>query len=48
MTWDILSQIRRRVGAEQGVLRKTASLRVALCHPSPYEVAMSSLGYQAI
>lgn len=48
MTWTIINQIRRRVSEEEGVLRKSASLRVALCHPSPYEVAMSSLGFQAI
>ena len=46
--WGIVSEIRRRVKAERGILRKAASLRVALCHPSPYSVAMSSLGYQAI
>jgi radical SAM superfamily enzyme YgiQ (UPF0313 family) len=47
-SWDIINQIRRRVGEEEGVLRKPASLRIALCHPSTYSVAMSSLGYQAI
>jgi len=47
-SWDILSQIRRRVSEEEGVLRKPASLRIALCHPAPYPVAMSSLGFQAI
>jgi radical SAM superfamily enzyme YgiQ (UPF0313 family) len=48
MTWSILNIIRQRIGEEEGVLRKGASIRVALCHPSPYYVAMSSLGYQAI
>ena len=47
-SWDIVKQIRRRVGEESGVLLKAASLRIALCHPSPYRVAMSSLGYQTI
>jgi radical SAM superfamily enzyme YgiQ (UPF0313 family) len=47
-SWDQVTQIRRRVEEEKGVLRKPASLRVALCHPSPYSVAMSSLGYQTI
>jgi len=48
MTWSILNTIRQRVRAEEGVLRKASSTRVALCHPSSYSVAMSSLGYQAI
>jgi len=48
MTWNILNKIRQRVSEEEGVLRKTAALRVALCHPSPYTVAMSSLGFQTI
>jgi radical SAM superfamily enzyme YgiQ (UPF0313 family) len=47
-SWDIITQIRRRVEEEEGVLRKPASLRIALCHPLPYSAAMSSLGYQAI
>lgn len=47
-TWEILSQIRGRVAEEKGTLRKQASLRVALCYPSPYSVGMSSLGYQTI
>ena len=48
MTWGAFNQIRKRVEAEEGVLRKAGSIRVALCHPSPYYVAMSSLGYQTI
>lgn len=40
--------MRRRVSEEQGVLRKQASLRIALCHPAPYAVGMSSLGFQTI
>ncbi len=48
MTWSILNKIRERVSEETGVLRKPASLRVALCHPAPYSVAMSSLGFQTI
>jgi radical SAM superfamily enzyme YgiQ (UPF0313 family) len=48
MTWDVLNQIRKRVGEEYGVLRKQSPLRVALCHPAPYPVAMSSLGFQTI
>ncbi len=46
--WDIVSKIRQRVGDESGVLFKKSSLRIALCHPSPYAVAMSSLGFQTI
>ena len=33
---------------ERGTLHKEAELRVALVYPSPYRVAMSSLGYQQI
>jgi len=33
---------------ERGTLHKQAELRVALVYPSPYRVAMSSLGYQQI
>ncbi len=46
--WDTITEIRRRVREEEGVLRKEAAFRVALCHPSPYEAAMSSLGFQAM
>jgi radical SAM superfamily enzyme YgiQ (UPF0313 family) len=46
--WGIVNQIRRRVREEEGVLRKPASLQVALCHPSTYASAMSSLGFQTI
>src|SRR5437867_12872738 len=47
-TWQLISQVRERVRQEEGTLRKQASLRVALCCPSPYSVGMSSLGYQTI
>src|SRR5438445_8727704 len=40
--------IDERLGAEVGAIAKQASLRVALAYPSPYAVAMSSLGYQRI
>jgi radical SAM superfamily enzyme YgiQ (UPF0313 family) len=33
---------------EQGTIFRQAPLRIALCYPSPYFVAMSSLGYQTI
>jgi radical SAM superfamily enzyme YgiQ (UPF0313 family) len=47
-TWDIRSEIRRRLAEEWGTLAKQAPFRVALCYPSPYPVGMSSLGFQAI
>ncbi|MBN2318085.1 MAG: radical SAM protein [Acidobacteria bacterium] len=47
-TWDLFNQVRRRVKDEVGVFQKTATLKVALCHPSPYKVGMSSLGFQTI
>src|SRR5437867_5362149 len=47
-SWKLISQVRERLCAEEGTLRKQASLRVALCYPSPYPVGMSSLGYQTI
>jgi radical SAM superfamily enzyme YgiQ (UPF0313 family) len=46
--WSAITQIRQRVSTEEGVLHKQASLRIALCHPATYSVAMSSLGYQTI
>ena len=48
MSWEIKNRIRKRVAEETGVTRKIAPVNVALCHPAPYEVAMSSLGFQAI
>jgi radical SAM superfamily enzyme YgiQ (UPF0313 family) len=41
-------QIRARLAAEVGTLRREADARVALVYPSPYHVAMSSLGFQSI
>jgi radical SAM superfamily enzyme YgiQ (UPF0313 family) len=41
-------QIRARLDAETGTLRREAAARVALVYPSPYHVAMSSLGFQTI
>ncbi len=46
--WDFIRAARERLAREEGTLRKQASLRVALCYPSPYRVAMSSLGFQTI
>jgi radical SAM superfamily enzyme YgiQ (UPF0313 family) len=47
-SWDLRAQARRRLEAEEGTLRKQAPLRIGLCYPSTYEIAMSSLGYQTI
>jgi radical SAM superfamily enzyme YgiQ (UPF0313 family) len=47
-SWSIVAEVRRRVEAEHGTLRKQASLPVALCYPSKYSVGMSSLGFQTI
>ncbi len=46
--WDLISQVRARIREEEGVLRSQAPLRVALCHPSSYQVGMSSLGFQTM
>jgi radical SAM superfamily enzyme YgiQ (UPF0313 family) len=40
--------IDERLRAEIGAIAKQASLRVAMAYPSPYAVAMSSLGFQRI
>ena len=40
--------IRERLSAETGRIEREAPLRVGLAYPSPYTVAMSSLGYQRI
>jgi len=39
---------RELLAAERGTLFKEAETRIALVYPSPYHVAMSSLGYQQI
>jgi radical SAM superfamily enzyme YgiQ (UPF0313 family) len=46
--WSVIQEIRRKVSEEEGVLCKEAALRIALCHPTPYTAAMSSLGFQTI
>lgn len=40
--------VRERLASETGRIDKDAPLRVALAYPSPYTVAMSSLGYQRV
>jgi radical SAM superfamily enzyme YgiQ (UPF0313 family) len=47
-TWNIFSRVRQRLAEEKGTLHKQATLRMALCSPSVYSVAMSSLGFQTI
>ncbi|WP_373047072.1 radical SAM protein [Vulgatibacter sp.] len=47
-SWELKQQIEARLADEQGTLIKDAPVRVALCYPSPYHVAMSSLGFQTI
>ena len=42
------SLIRRRLDSEVGRIAKDAPFRAALVYPSPYFVAMSSLGYQTV
>lgn len=41
-------QIRTRLADEVGTIRKDAPDKVALLYPSPYHVAMSSLGFQTM
>ena len=40
--------IDERLAAEVGAISKRAPLCIALAYPSPYAVAMSSLGYQRV
>jgi len=47
-SYQHLELIRARLADEVGTLRKEARHRLALVYPSPYHVALSSLGYQAI
>ncbi len=45
---DVRAVARQRLEDEIGTVRKDTPERVALVYPSPYSVAMSSLGYQTI
>lgn len=45
---NLRDTIRQRLALERGTLYKDAPHRVALLYPSPYRVAMSSLGYQVM
>lgn len=46
--FSLIEQMRARLSDEHGTVYKDAPLRIALCYPSPYNVGMSSLGYQTI
>jgi radical SAM superfamily enzyme YgiQ (UPF0313 family) len=45
---DVRAVARERLADEVGTIHKEAPERVALVYPSPYAVAMSSLGYQTM
>lgn len=45
---DRAALVRQRLAAERGGAHKHAPQQVALVYPSPYHVAMSSLGFQSI
>ncbi len=46
--WNARAEQRRLCADELGGVRSDAATRIALCYPSPYRAAMSSLGYQQI
>ena len=46
--WDAERDVAARLASERGTIRREAETRIALCYPSPYRAAMSSLGYQHI
>jgi radical SAM superfamily enzyme YgiQ (UPF0313 family) len=46
--FELKTQVDERLSAEKGTLYKSAPFRVALVYPSPYNVGMSSLGFQTI
>ena len=46
--WDARQDLAARLASERGTIRREAPTRIALCYPSPYRAAMSSLGYQQI
>ena len=46
--YELLKTIEDRLEDETGTIYKDAPFRVSLVYPSPYHVAMSSLGYQTI
>ena len=46
--WDAERDVAARLASERGTIVREAETRIALCYPSPYRAAMSSLGYQHI
>ena len=46
--WSHIETAKARLAEERGTIFKEAPFSVALCYPSPYPVAMSSLGFQTI
>ncbi len=46
--WSLTQAVDERLRNERGTLLARRELPIALCYPSPYRVAMSSLGFQTI
>ena len=42
--WDAQRDVAARLASERGTIFREAETRIALCYPSPYRAAMSSLG----
>lgn len=47
-SYELKSQAEQRLADERGTIVREAPFRVALVYPSPYQVAMSSLGFQTL
>src|SRR5262249_61831395 len=46
---SIVESYKRKLAAEEGwVLKRGAQLRIALCYPNTYGIAMANLGFQAM
>jgi len=46
---SIIESYKRKLAAEEGwVLKRGAQLRIALCYPNTYGIAMANLGFQAM
>src|SRR5919206_1503532 len=49
MSKKVIESYRRRLATEEGwILKRGASLRVALCYPNVYGVGMANLGFQSV
>jgi len=50
MTWEAVGEARKRLGKEQGTVRKDwgGKAHVALVYPNSYYLGMSSLGFQTV